>query len=1149
MGIFLTTLKSRLGQMFNQGQNYQQLKTELTKPTNNENMSSENNPGSVLPSRHEAESNQDYRIRQEKYSLELFRRKLIKEAERDIVHFIKNRRKLDKLEEKYILSQKDSILRIIQKADEYKASTIMTESEVPREVNSTNNSQNTDINKKSDNPELLPQIEEEVLPQDKKGINLAINKGVPTEYKSKTTVEDNERIGDWHVINRKDYDMYFGGIPKNNSLHLEGATPHFPRHFIGPLPKFSYYQEILKWIEENTDLDKMAAEVAEMIPPAGEKPPSSSGGVDVLNELALAGRYGAHPHGVMKPESKERLKLIIKKAIKRKVGTPDIVPGQPTYESRIIISTETPRKIIERSADTGETLISTLPDQVEEKGEPARKTTEEKMTQTSTQPNKRKSNMVKPKKCKRRTAKKLQYQNREEDSDSTTEEYTEEETKGAGETGGSLTYPPEERKLIYSAPALSVELCSTGNIHPKQGPAQKQCSRDPDCRIQLHQAEGILCKEHPHQLSPYRLGINYSLMLRTTRDCPDMRKECLICGAIRMKGNDILQHSKGHAGEMGRYIRFFDTVKEKLNNITQNKDDQTANCDECHAIFKTPAGLIIHRFTNHHEFYQYPLVCELCRYPLMEDTFDEHFERFHSIKCCGEMLKTAGKIMEHSILCHPRNLDNLLSTGDLHTLMLWTRHNPTDMKCPWGNLSRMIGQDGPERYPETEELSTPALRSQEFRQLYEEGENQSAVKDILIPYPEKWIIQISPHETHVEKVMVAAERLMTYRLAVAMNNYLDRLILIDQEPSKEELQQGDAGWCNTCQEQITHRSDGLCVDKRQLRSLSHLYQEGWLESPQMEKYAGVLIGIEQGNYGLTPVGQYKYLNLSMRTWEPLYTTGHERGQPVYVRKSGKHIKLTAADDYFQHVRMIVKALPADYMKPVVLELFIPKEESSTEEEVEAVIEAYYRNVNDLRNFKRLPYVIITPIIDYDDDSIRPDQYAIKAKRAAYINRVAAAFSIKLQLPTFIPEGIITSMPLTLNGKIQWTRSVNCRGEPLVDRNLVYTREYIRRVGQMMDIINEAYQSSVKDIINWPKGDMRNTTDEMRPITEIVKRKGEQEGRANNKPKTNFRSRWESYLGDGAAMEAESTEVHPTEMEEQITEKDRPATEDCHTMDR
>ena len=103
-------------------------------------------------------------------------------------------------------------------------------------------------------------------------------------------------------------------------------------------------------------------------------------------------------------------------------------------------------------------------------------------------------------------------------SDATTLPYEfDQEIQDAISIGTSLTCP-ENKTMIIDEYGISVEVCEAGILHIKTNPTVPKCTGNNDCKIQLHQAEGLLCKAHNVPLSKYRESIEFALMQRITRN-------------------------------------------------------------------------------------------------------------------------------------------------------------------------------------------------------------------------------------------------------------------------------------------------------------------------------------------------------------------------------------------------------------------------------------------------------------------------------------------------------------------------------------------------------------------------------------------------------------------------------------------------------
>ena len=250
--------------------------------------------------------------------------------------------------------------------------------------------------------------------------------------------------------------------------------------------------------------------------------------------------------------------------------------------------------------------------------------------------------------------------------------------------------------MIIDEYGISAERREAGIIHPKTNPTIPQCTTKNNCKIQLHQAEGLLCKAHNVPLSKYRESIEFALMQRITGNKDGCYRECIFCPRRFNRGYQILTHVRGHGGELGHELRFPISVRMALDAITTNNDRNDNICDDCYEEHKTPHELQLHRILQHQDYLDDPLVCPICRHSLFDESLDLHWSQYHDETCCGTTHNTFGEQIKHYMHYHPQKLDTILCKSDLAQLFRMTRDNERIVDLPWDRPPESSAQESQE---------------------------------------------------------------------------------------------------------------------------------------------------------------------------------------------------------------------------------------------------------------------------------------------------------------------------------------------------------------------------------------------------------------------------------------------------------------------
>ena len=659
-------------------------------------------------------------------------------------------------------------------------------------------------------------------------------------------------------------------------------------------------------------------------------------------------------------------------------------------------------------------------------------------------------------------------------SDATTIPFEyDQDVKDAISIGTSITCP-ENKTVIIDEYGISAERCAAGIIHPKTNPTIPKCTTKNNCKIQLHQAEGILCKAHIVHLSKYRESIEFALMTRITKSDSGCYRQCMFCPGRFNRGNQTLSHVRGHGGELGYEFKFPMSVTKALDSITPSDNHNDNICDDCYEEHETPHGLQLHRVIQHYEYSDDPLVCPICRHSLYDESLDLHWSQYHDEDCCGTTHNTFGEQIKHYMHYHPRKLDTVFCKSDLSRLYRTTRDNPRTIELPWGRATRIFSTRITGALLSIRVNDAPKPRSAEFRQLYKTGPSYNIGRDLISKLTHGWYGPPDLRTADSRSILVWTEISLIKNIGKMLEKYLEQSYMHAEVPVTAEFRDTDFDdWCHRCQMQVDHPESSLCVNKRQYASVTHAFLAGQLEDNLINMYAGVLIGAEGHWYGTGPVGQFALLNLSMEGWEPQYPTGILNGQEIVFRKGGKHEPIPVFKDYFLHVKSVAEQLPRSYGKPIILEFFLMREEDQTEEEIECQVEAYFESLNQLRLKYPFLYAVLGTVVDFRDMvDYTEATYKKASRKLELINNMAVLYATKYQIPFMPTQGIINSRRSVIFEQELWSYSADQNREELVDTHAFLLREFHRRFGTVIDLLLESFQKTVTQIIHLTEPEIR-----------------------------------------------------------------------------
>ena len=655
-------------------------------------------------------------------------------------------------------------------------------------------------------------------------------------------------------------------------------------------------------------------------------------------------------------------------------------------------------------------------------------------------------------------------------SDAETLPYDEDRDMSEVTVTNSESSAPIRREEIPTPNSTPIDECGFHMyIRPRTSDSERDrdvCTRRSDCAVKEHKAQGILCKEHETTLTPYRDSIEFALVHRITRAVPGQKRECLLCPSILKRGEDTVKHVRGHGSELGK-VTHPHMIRMSLTMLDLASDNNGPICEECSEEQANSISLLIHSIISHPNYPNCPLICTSCLHPTLGQPMDKHWEMYHTNTCCGKILTNLEDQVKHDITCHPRNLEKFLDSETLMKLHIITAEATTTSYLPWGKAIRLISSRTSEILHSRRSNSYPAPHTQEFRTVYSPGQKQSPVLDIILPACGRWTKTTQEIMGNNQTQLIIVEQLMIQHMATILGTHLGNSTITPVNPLYTEilLLTSNDHWCNTCEDRADHKYPQLCINKKKCMSMTAHFTAEKIGEHLIRNYAGILIGCEDKSYGTTPTGQHPLLNLAMTGKDPTYCTGYDNGHQVIFKKNGKHQLLNPEKDFFQHIRKMVAKLPTSYMRPVIVEFFLMKHDSQTEEEIESQVEAYLENLNNVRLDYHFLFVVIGPVLNGKMKEYTPEEYTINSKRLDLINRILSAFTVKYQMPFFSTQGVINSLPQEHDGRIYWTSHPSLNLESVVDHLGYPMREHVKRSGMVTDMIIEGYLRTTRSITN------------------------------------------------------------------------------------
>jgi hypothetical protein len=624
---------------------------------------------------------------------------------------------------------------------------------------------------------------------------------------------------------------------------------------------------------------------------------------------------------------------------------------------------------------------------------------------------------------------------------------------------------PERKKTIIETETCFIQEDSNKNLHLTISSPHPVCN-ETACTVQLHAAEGILCQEHNSPLAPFKETIAASIMVRITEPHLNLYRICKLCpnsGRLE-KGREALEHSSYHAGELGNLVDP-SSVIEALKKINLNDGSKESVCTLCYESFSTPIENYLHRVKTHSEETGGDIqgyICEFCRNPLFNTSFEDHYHQHHFKSCCDIKLTSIGQQIFHDLQNHPRHLEEVFGNQEVFVTFVYLTLTK-QIQLPWGNDIRLFTVRCNQIWgPRKNNLPKP--RTAKFREAYRIGPKQNAMEDVVVTQSLAWNIEEIIKKADGEPLLSIIEKIVTQEIGKAYSEHNKNLILTNEHPFPREVfrPRSYLDFCSSCKTKADHRkSRGKCIVKKDLANVTREFLQRNTADSLINLNFGILIGVKNQLYGFSPSGPFHLLNLSANGWNVVYSTGQSHGEPVVYMSNGYHQQIGEDEDYFKHISKILDRLPAGYSKPVFLEFFLLSEEQGTEEQIECQVEAFVENLARLRVAQPYLFIVIGPSINSDQALKTQAQYDEASRKLTTVEYILAAYCMKMQIPLILSQGIINSRPMIKEGRKVWTCYTQDEDEPLCDFMGNTTREFNRRFGTMVGLALEAYQRGLR----------------------------------------------------------------------------------------
>jgi hypothetical protein len=435
----------------------------------------------------------------------------------------------------------------------------------------------------------------------------------------------------------------------------------------------------------------------------------------------------------------------------------------------------------------------------------------------------------------------------------------------------------DEKQVILTGKHIKIRVCEIGNLYMDSNKTLK-CTKASDCNVQLHRCQGVLSDHTDSPLDQYKVEINVALMIRITKDIGGCYRECLLCNKKFEKGKEILQHTRQHGGELGKNPTLPSTIVTQLEKLDMRQgENKSIPCGDCSSEQTTPLASVFHRVRFHKEFYDSPSICDFCQMPLFYQTFDQHFECSHLGRCCGEILKTAGQLMQHLLNKHPQKFEKEMGLENLPGFFLFTKNCPKNRELPWGDTVRETSKKINNFSWNRRDNGTPGAKTEKFRKHYLTGPSQNPMQDNILVYTANFEIEMSLKNATPGRVLIETEKLMMRFLAERHVEYIKKQDLSKENPLKSELDIDEVlVVCEECMERADHtNSKDKCIKRKKYSALTYSFTNGLVDDELVNLHHGILIGVNTGWYAYSSPGQYSFLNLGSRCWNPGFITGYK----------------------------------------------------------------------------------------------------------------------------------------------------------------------------------------------------------------------------------------------------------------------------------
>ena len=479
----------------------------------------------------------------------------------------------------------------------------------------------------------------------------------------------------------------------------------------------------------------------------------------------------------------------------------------------------------------------------------------------------------------------------------------------------------------------------------------------------------------------------------------------------------------------------------------------------CHFIFCSAIEVFIHIRTEH-EADMPEHLCFLCSHPVGDNTIENHWEKEHSDKkcmdpnCFNTYVPTLSSYLLHINRFHIEYLFDNCSNRTLQRLYI---------KC------------------QTSENWIPAFRSMRAL-VFSENKNPKAPFPLYTKNFRRWVENLPAREDPFESFIIRKLNEKSYtkkhnfpipdilkKLHEEMQEKTTVIDCLKNEPLRTELfwvREENAAppftnpfpLCMKCGDNEQHLDPRQCIDRSFTASHAPFISKN-AEYEKMRGHGGTLLGVVHEAWGQTPILKKDVLfNASDTRTNVLYPTGRMGPNPIIYTQN--EITTLNAPDYFSHCRQILGTLREHVREPILYE-FYECHETTSKEEQENCVRGYLAGYLDIT--REFPYtsMILSPVPKPERHQ-GLGRYLSQLNKTKQITKILMAHATVLNIPVVPSEGYLYSSPQ--NKEMTKWKIYTGEGNDKILRNFdgSYTMNYLKRTGDLMDVILQQYRLSKRE---------------------------------------------------------------------------------------